>query len=85
MIPEHTYFLPKSGEHDITLTLFTADLWEPWKIPLAKVCKIDVGRGMQGLVAISYFVFLDMGIKEEGGRFAPPPIGARVKLMDIHQ
>ena len=39
-------FLPKSGEHDVTLTSFTANLSEYWKIPLIRVCKIDAGRDM---------------------------------------
>ena len=78
-IPALSYFLPKSGEHDVTLMLFTADLSEPWKVHLVRMCKIDAGRGMQSLVAISCFVFfLAMGGEVEGGGAFRPPIGARV-------
>ena len=46
---------------------------EPGRILLVWVCKIDAGRDMQSLVAMS-FSFLAMG-KKWRGRFAPP-IGA---------
>ena len=66
-IPAHPYFLPKSGEHDVTLTSFTADPPEPWKIPSVGMCKIDVGRGIKCLVVKSYFVFFPMAREVEGG------------------
>ena len=34
----HPYFLPKSGEHDVTLTSFAADISELSKIPSVRVC-----------------------------------------------
>ena len=74
-IPAHPYFLPKSGEHDGTLTSFPDDVSEPWKIPLIRVCKFDAGRAMQSLVAISYFVFFFSYGKKSGGAggVSPPP------------
>ena len=57
VIPANPYFLPKSGEHYVTLTLFTADLSELSKIPFVTVCKIDAVRNMHSLVGISHFVF----------------------------
>ena len=48
------------------------------------MCEIDGERTMESLVSIS-FLFLAMGGKVEGGRFAPPPsplIGARVNSSD---
>ena len=43
-IPALPYFVLKSGEHDITVTLFTDDLSKPWKIPLVRKREIDDGR-----------------------------------------
>ena len=57
MIPAHPYFLPKPGEHNVTLTLFTADPSRPRKIVSASVCKIGDGKGMRNLVAIAHSVF----------------------------
>ena len=53
-IPEHFSFLPKSGEHDVTST---ADLSEPRKISLVRVCKTDAERGLQSLVTILFHFF----------------------------
>ena len=39
-------FLLKSGEDDVTLTSFTANLAKPWKIPLVRQCKIDNERSI---------------------------------------
>ena len=50
----HPHFLPKSGEHDVTLASFTADLSKPLKIPLVRVYEISEGRGTHCLVAISF-------------------------------
>ena len=71
-------FLPKSGEHDVTLTSFMTDLSEPLKLPLVRVCRIDAGRGMQSLVAISYFVFSYVMKSRWRGGFSP--IVSRVKI-----
>ena len=73
MIPTQPCFWRKTWEHDVTLTSFTADLSGPWNIPLAGVCEIYEGRGMQSLVAISPFVFFNC-VKKSGGerRFGPP-------------
>ena len=79
-LPRTLIFLPKSWEHVVTLTSFTADLSEPWKIILARVCKSYAGRGMQSLVAISYFVFFFSYEKKSGGGRSPPPSGRG--LMD---
>ena len=85
-IPAHPYFLPKTGEHDVTMTSFTADLWKPWKIPLVSVCEIDEERGMQSSVAISPFVFLSYGKKRRGGgAFRPSPIEAWVNCRYQHR
>ena len=75
--PAQSYFWPKSGEHDVTLTSFTANLSEPRNISLVRVCKIDEGRCMQSLLAISHFV-LSYGKKSGGGgAFRPPPPSGR--------
>ena len=74
----HPYFLPKTGEHDVTLMSFTADLSKPWKIPLVKVYEFDEGGDMQSLVAISPFIFNNE--KKSGGEGgASAPIGTWVK------
>ena len=52
------------------------------KIPSAKVCKIDVWRCIQSLVATSCFVFLVLKGKVEGCP-SPPPIGARVNRQSL--
>ena len=59
-IPAHPYFLLKTGEHDVTLTSFMADLSKPSSILLVRMCEMDEERGMQSLMAISSFVFLAM-------------------------
>ena len=76
-IVAHPYFWPKSGEHVVTLHYLRPTYQEPWKIPLASVCKIDEERGMQNLVAMSLFVFLTMGRKVEGGTVSCPPPSER--------
>ena len=40
-IPAHPGFWPKTGEHDVSLTSFTADLSRPWKIPLEIELEIE--------------------------------------------
>ena len=61
----------------MTLTSFTADRSELWKIPLVRMCQIDEGRGMQGWVAI-FSLFL-LSEEKWRGHFVPAPIGARFK------
>ena len=83
-MPARQYFVPKPGEHDVTLTSFSADLSEHWEIPSLRVCDIDEESGVQTLVAISSFTFLGMGRKVDAGRFLA--IGVRVKVgMNIHR
>ena len=63
----------------MTLTSFTADLLEPRKIPLVRMCEIYEEMGMPSLVAISPFVFLTIRRKVEGGVSPPPPSGRESK------
>ena len=69
------YFLTRTGEHDVILTSFTADVAKPSKIPFVRMCEIDEGRGMQSLVAISPFDFSGQGGGERGG--LSPPLRSR--------
>ena len=78
-IPAHPYFCLKSGEHDVTLTSFTTDLSEPWKIPLVRMCKLMT----EGVCKVwwRYLIsFFNYGIgKKSGWPFYPHTFGARAK------
>ena len=45
------------AEHDVTLTLLTADLLQVRIFPLVNVCIIDVGRGSESFVDLLLSVF----------------------------
>ena len=51
------FFLPKSTEYDVTVTLFAATLPEPRKNHVGSTCVIDQEKGIQNMGAISTFTF----------------------------
>ena len=77
--PSNTYFRPKIGEYDVTLTLFCGRPINTSAF-FASICEIDVERDMQSLATLLALVWEISGEEERAGAVSPPPhcIGARV-------
>ena len=67
------YFRSKSAEHDVTLTSFVAELWNPGLQNFNTMCKNVRREGTASLVVIPGLVSNISQENERGARNSPPP------------
>ena len=65
-------FLPKPRKHNITLTLFRADLPDLAIFPLVSLCQTDDREGTENVGDDSLVALKDTAEKRDGTKIDPP-------------
>ena len=79
-VSANSYFWPKIGKHDVTLTSFAADLSHADHFPLVNVCHIDVSEGTESFLAILVLLRDILAENERGTKNSPPACRSKTRV-----